>query len=932
MSHIYILIFFKYMLVTLFHNLINFALHSSLFLFFVVVHAYKVSFTSSVGAAANQWSRGALAVERAATEPSFMSIDPNNTTNNNDASRRSSDLLVSAASYVELEALPQLVFRAPLGQASSVQIFPHPTLSCVLGVILSGDSAVRFVDVTPAPDVSVPSASDCSAGFVQHPDASGTGERRGGGGGTEITRASISRDGLVLVCGTALHEILVFSLKEDVIDVSASAAASIAAAEAAANSVAKLGFGLSGEAEKARWMRASAQLRTRVTIRGDFVRSFLCESDVTAMAVFHVPCHPDSFSFNRFKLNGYAVLTGHLNGFLNLWWCGNNQHGGNSDSTTSSSSPPSVVDARNIKKSNTSTFMHQENDISGNNNNKNRDKGKAHISSSAVKGHSFSVSSTPLASYPPLHASRGPIVHISTPFVAATGTENGGLIPPMFNGMRASAQVSASAVGGNVGGGLSSFTCVGAHGARGWRLFELPHTAIPEAKTRRMPTSSSSSLTTSKDRPDGGRFDWGSDGRRVFVPSPPVDVTHLIHPLFDVPSLADCLRSATVGENVWRSYSDIPSTVSQQKGGGGSSAFSSSLNEIGGVDPRGFALIQRYPAADSDFLPPFALEGSTSDDSLPNSQLFPGLAPSAIAADRSLFRLLARSPSGRFSNHGARAFPAIDAAALAVEAQQRHSRGLTPEEVRNKASGEILHLPRTVTLLLTERGVSCIGFDHAPGLAITNNQAEKNAEKAREKLLVQKEEEDLRQLQAELLLQRQQELEAERKEKKKRQSEEAAARARTISVVPPPIPPPSSHSLFKKSSVKVVTKPPRLPLKSTSSSLPKKIVTAEQVEEQQQSSSNQSRDIWAPLVDETKNKVASVRPAKDAAILAKASYPMSITGRSDSIVRGQKSVFNNTEREDVAAAVASELRLQYLPRHSAARLEAKKKAVAATIS
>jgi hypothetical protein len=190
----------------------------------------------------------------------------------------------------------------------------------------------------------------------------------------------------------------------------------------------------------------------------------------------------------------------------------------------------------------------------------------------------------------------------------------------------------------------------------------------------------------------------------------------------------------------------------------------------------------------------------------------------------------------------------------------------------------------------------------------------------------------LRQLQAELLLQRQQELEAERKEKKKRQSEEAAARARTISVVPPPIPPPSSHSSFKKSSVKVVTKPPRLPLKSTSSSLPKKIVTAEQVEEQQQSSSNQSRDIWAPLVDETKNKVASVRPAKDAAILAKASYPMSITGRSDSIVRGQKSVFNNTEREDVAAAVASELRLQYLPRHSAARLEAKKKAAAATIS
>ena len=821
-----------------------------------------------------------------------MSIDPN-TRKGPSLGSSFSDLSVSAASYIELEALPQLVFRAPLGQASSVQIFPHPTLSCVLGVILSGDSAVRFVDVTPAPDVSVPSVSDCSAGYIEHPDANG------GGGGTEITRASISRDGSVLVCGTALHEILVYSLTEDVIDVSANAAASIAAAEAAANSVATLGFGLSGEAERARWMRASAQLRTRVAVRGVFVRSFLCESDVTAITVLHVPCHPDSFSFSRFKLNGYAVLSGHLNGFLNLWWCGNNQQGETS----------SIIDARNKKTTIPTTNK--------NNNNSVRRGGESAANTSSVS------SSPPLASYPPLHASRGPIVHITTPFISSTGTENGGLIPPMFNGMRAGAQVSASAVGGNVGGALSSFVCVGAHGARGWRLFELPHTSIPEARARRMTNN------LSKDRPDGGRFDWGSDGRRVFVPSPPVDVSHLINPLFEVPSLADCLRCPTVGENVWRSHSDIPSTVSQQKGGGASASFSSSANEVGGVDPRGFAMIQRYPAADSDFLPPNAIEGGTSDDSLPSSLLFPGLAPSAIAADRSLFRLFARSPSGRFSNHGARAFPATDAAALAVEAQQRHSRGLSPEPGRDMATGEILHLPRTVMLLLTERGISCSGFDHAPGLAITNSQVEKKVASAREKLSALKEEEDLRQLQAELLLQRQQELEAERVEKRKRESEEAAAKARTISVVPP-IPPP--HSSFKASSLKPVTKPARsrLPQKSSSSSLPKIAFTSET--DHESSTTKPSRDIWAPLVDETKSKVASLRPARDAAILAKASYPMSITGRADSIVRGQKSVFNNTDREDVAAAAASELRLQYLPRHSAARLEAKKKAALITTS
>ena len=808
-----------------------------------------------------------------------MSNDPN------EAMKRSSELSVSAASYVELEALPQLMFRAPLGQASSVQLFSHPTLNCVLGVILSGDSAVRFVDVTPAPDVSVPTAADCSAGYVEHPDVDGGGSGRVSGG-TEITRATISRDGAILVCATALNEILVYSLLEDVIDVSASAAASIAAAEAAASSVATLGFGLSGEAERARWMRASAQLRTRVRIRGTFVRSFLCDSSVSALSVLHIPCHPDSFSFTRFRLNGYAILSGHTNGFLNLWWCGNNT---SSSSSTSTSSPDeSGRKQTHIKQSNSSNVS----------------------------------SSPPLASYPPLHASRGPILHITNSFVASTGTEHGGLVPPMFNGMRAGAQVSASAVGGNVGGGLSTFACVGAHGARGWRLFELPHIRIPDSRQQSQQQKRIGLPIKANARPDGGRFDWGNDGRRVFVPAPSVDVSHLINPLFDIPSLADCLRSSTVGENVWRSHSDIPSTVSQQRGaGGGASAFASSANDIGGVDPRGFALLQRYPGADSDFLPPRAIEGGISDDSLPNSLLFPGLAPSAIAADRSMFRLLSRSPSGRFSNHGQTAFQANDSAALAVAAQQRHMRGLSPETDNKTATGEFLHLPRTVLLLLTERGISCAGFDHAPGLAITNNQAEKKAAIARERLSALKEEEDLRQLQAVQVFQKQREQAIEIEQQRKREKEAAAARARIISIVPPN---PPQHNTTSSIPSKRVLKTSILPPHIPSSSAPIRHFQTKS-SETKQTDKTESRDIWAPLVDETKNKVASVRPTKDTAILARSSYPMSITGRGDSIVRGQKSVFNNIDRENESAAVSTELRLQYLPRHSAARLVAKRK-------
>ena len=818
-----------------------------------MVHAYKLSFTSSVGGALT--TRGLF--ESAAAVPSMLR-------GGDEGAAISSALAVASADEIELQALPQLVYRAALGVSAAAQLLSHPAIDNVLGVVLAGDSALRFVDCSPAPDVAVSAAADCSAGSI------------GVDGGAEIVGAAISRDGAVLSLATAERELLVFSLTEELVETASMAAQ---AAEVAATEVAVSGFG-SGAEESARWHRASTLLRHRVEIRGALACAFRCESAVSALSVLHVPCHPDAFSFSRFRLSGYVIASGHTNGFLNLWWCG---------------------------------------DIGG--------------AEGSGKASAAAVSATPTASYPPTHASRGAILHMSPAFVAPTGVERAS-VPPMFSSMRAGARVSASARGGRAGSGLSTVVCIGAHGARGWRVFEIPHLPIParpsppvqpapvqSRSAAAAPASSAAAGGTSlaaslsgidRARPDrtGGVWEWDRlSGRRVFVPPPPANVSYLRSPCFEVPSLEDSMRFAVIGDPAWRSSTDLLAPTTSSAAAASSAQLSGLPALSQGVDPRGCALLQRLPSADSDFIAGAVLEGATADDSLSAVSLFSGLAPSAIAADRGLFRLLSRSPGGRFANH-AELFPPNDAASAAAAEQLRRNRGAgkasaAAPSAPGGARGDFLHLPRTVMLLLTETGLHCAGFDHSPGLALSNVRAEEAARESATAIAARQRGLNAAKqsrLQAEQLLCRQQELEAARVAERERALAESVANARVVHAGPAPD--------IRQASKSFALLPPPPPPPPNAPTMPRPA----RAELSRRSSPSQaarprappvyaSRDIWAPLVEPP-------RP----------SYPMSVTGRHDSLIRGQRAVFDAAPE----AAGGVDARLRYLPKHAAARLAARK--------
>lgn len=131
-----------------------------------VVHAYKLAFTST----------------------------------NADKRPFSTDVAYAAAPSLATHALPRLVFRAALPAGSVVHLLPHPTVVHTLGVLVAGDSAVRFYDCTPASDAVVPALLDCTAGVVAHPTDS------------PVTRACISRDGHVLAVATEGREIALYRL------------------------------------------------------------------------------------------------------------------------------------------------------------------------------------------------------------------------------------------------------------------------------------------------------------------------------------------------------------------------------------------------------------------------------------------------------------------------------------------------------------------------------------------------------------------------------------------------------------------------------------------------------------------------------------------------------------------------------------------------
>lgn len=325
--------------------------------------------------------------------------------------------------------------------------------------------------------------------------------------------------------------------------------------------------------------------------------SVLPESAVTCLSLLHFPVSIDAQLFRRFALNGYALLTGHCNGFLNVWWCGN------------------------IDKQHSDQFVPTPTDLPS--------------SSSLVIPYACTV---PLASYPPFHANRGPISSISPPF-ATGGTRArfsksihplsslsnstvGDIVDPSKGSNRSyiNSVLDACTTGRKLSkcsaaipfkqfpsntllhsldptrqDQTSTSVCVGAHNTRGWRLFAFAHTqedAVrcssgmssesvintgrpssnniksrpnlhasqttirPQSATSRLrnqarQTNGNSTFTDSlllcPDEPELLQFAYDQNGKRNLVPPPPMSVGHLLNPPFVCPSYADVLRAPIIG-------------------------------------------------------------------------------------------------------------------------------------------------------------------------------------------------------------------------------------------------------------------------------------------------------------------------------------------------------------------------------------------------
>jgi len=514
----------------------------------------------------------------------------------------SSALPGAAAPPLETAALPQLVFRAALGHLRSPAGAPavplllaHPVAPHVLCVVVPSDSAARFYDVAPASDAGG-GGGDCSAGAV------------GLRSGEAVCAAALSRDGALLALASTGARVAVFALRAD-------------------------GGGSGGGGR----------------VRGAQVAAFQCESPVTALSLLHLPAHAHCHAFSRFRYNGYAVATGHANGFLNVWWCGNWCGGGG--------------------------------------------EGGAPAQAAAAAAYA----TAPLASYPPFHASRGAITHISPAFMtedSAPATPHPSppplaLPPPPSAARLAPTRVRATCI------------VVGAAGARGWRTYAFPHGAPPALP----PPPGAPPLML---RPDAAPGCWGyneATGRREYLPPPAVDATALTRPAFSAPSYADCLRAVVVGaaggaggDRPWAASCDAAMGAFAAAAAGGAAAAATAPPASAGAVPRGVALLQRAPCADSEALGWEAVGDGAAPPVFAGLPPLPATPSSATAADASLFRLLARGGAGT----------------AAHPAYEEGPGGARPLSAPPFAAH--VFLPRTVLLLLTERELCLAGYDHAPGL------------------------------------------------------------------------------------------------------------------------------------------------------------------------------------------------------------------------
>ena len=457
-------------------------------------------------------------------------------------------------------------------------------------------------------------------------------------------------------------------------------------------------------------MQIPGQLTPRRIVHGNYIRSYLCESEPTALCVANIPTHSDASLYSKFRYNGYIIITGHTNGFINIWWGGNIPTIDiNNQPVNKAASENTSNDNKNVSKATKATVSVPKGSKISKANAANGTKvvppvlppvSSTSSITSSISPNSLTMESVPIASYPPFHASRGAIMHISPAFCIETGTEHRKHVQ-MFQSLTGTSTVLNPAT--KIGSNLSTIFCVGAYGARGWRVFELPHLLIPSSP---VPRTTSSKKSNTLSTPDLVRGTWSYDqrGRKIFVPPAPADVSHLLQPLVTCPTYTDCMRSPVIGDAQWKSTSHNPLSSTA------SLTLSSSVET--GIDPRGAVLLQRYPSADTTSLPSYATEGSTADDSYGSytstvNSLYPGLPPTTITPDKSVFRLMARNVTGIQSEQSVFANN---------DNNEETNKEILHDGFPHLPSGNVMQVPRTIVLLLTERGLHAAGFDHGPSL------------------------------------------------------------------------------------------------------------------------------------------------------------------------------------------------------------------------
>ena len=639
----------------------------------------------------------------------------------------------------------------------------------MLGVVVPSDINVRFFDLSPPQGYTrITAFADCSAGVIAASSR-----------GMPVTTIAFSRDGRILAAATADGRVAVFRLS------------------------------------------VSEALQTgSLTINATRVRDFASETRVTALSVAHVPTAQNAHLFARFRENGYFIITGHTNGFLNVWWLGDN----------AAARAPGPLEARNAPRVRGGT--------------------SSHLPPPPPPPLPPTLPLEPLASYPPFHASRGPITHISAAFVVEDVPAGSEPLPRLFSAAiprKAGLQMTSTVV------------VVGASGAVGWRVFSFPH--LNPRNTPGVDQGAGTARGAGPPvclRPDdaSGAWSYGDDGRRIFSPPPPVDVSYLTAPAFSVPSFSDVLRAPIVGAPPSEAWASTTGNVLSARPGGGAS----------GCEPHGTALLQLLPSADALFVGTAALTGATTDAGADVRTLFAGLGKEPTTGARSLFRSLSRAGAGNSAAGGGGG-----SAHAAFPGAPNFNNGFSRDASRggregggfpNDPWGSFAMVPRAIVLLLSERGIHAAGFDHHAGVVVG----------VRPEALA-----------AHVVT-----------------SEPLTALSSTPMVTPPPLDTPPIVTQIPQTwscgAGKLMADAPRV----RRTPAPLKRGAAEAAKRLNAQTLLRARTSYVPPVEIfTSSRHASVAPPP-----APPSFPMASTGRRDAIVGGSRQLFHENDAAEAAAQAA----------------------------